>query len=112
MTGKAKIWIPMVGPHEIGSCVVEVWSAFRVTSAERVEGIDYDAFTFRAFVGHVNQTTNAEASPATDLFVPGGGPWTEAFPGLGFDGLAITMIVENKSDRALPFAVLLVGEVK
>lgn len=90
---------------------------FRAEKAESVIGIDYDAFELRAFVG--NRSQHREMRPVPELFTslrrdedrdPG-----RLTPHVGvFDTCQpvfhIQLHVHNKSNRALPFAIILTGK--
>ena len=85
--------------------------AFRPIRAERVAGIDYDAFKIcNVFVGKKCQWWGGalgEPWPATDLFEKWDVPMDSVQAGLD-----VTISFINTSDKPQPFAVVFVGVVK
>jgi len=83
---------------------------FKAFGAERVDGIDYDAFRIRCvFVGQRLQVYNGNSNdtpwPATDLFKKWGTPMSAVQTGLW-----ITIRFRNVSDKPQRFAIKLVGK--
>ena len=107
-------------PGETRSLFYAAPRHFRVDEAERVEGIDYEAFTVEnVYVGVVPQLRASR--PATALFkeirtladYPDGVSPKNSDRRPVLDtckaALSITIVVTNNSDKSLPFAIKLNG---
>lgn len=106
-----EILIAYPGDFQVGDSYVTVAiteGAFRATSAERVDGIDYSAFKIlNVFVGSEIQwygRLNGLPFPATDLFEKWDTPMKAAMRYLD-----IGIRLRNESDKPQPFAVKFVG---
>lgn len=114
-----EICIDPIDPKKVGHSFTAVRADFRVTSAKRVEGVDYDAFDLRVFVGNAQQFPRRrdgeknESWPATLLFEEWDQPMDVCRASHGNAiGESITVVAENKSDTTKSFAVNLIGVVE